>query len=65
MTFYQTLYFMDFMVVFGVMLLFTEVSTTYVAIRWILYKHKMDKTMAYNVNGIVAFFTFLIFRLAY
>merc|ERR1712110_519322 len=64
-TFYQTLYFMDFMVVFGVMLLFTEVSTTYVAIRWILYKHKMEKSMAYNVNALITFLTFLVFRLIY
>merc|ERR1719232_114902 len=65
LTFYQTLYFMDFMVVFGVMLLFTEISTIFVSIRWILYKHNYGDTMAYNVNGIIAFFTFLVFRLVY
>lgn len=64
-TFYQTLYFMDFMVVFGVMLLFQEVSTTYVSMRWLLYKHKMDKTLAYNINALIAFLTFLVFRLIY
>ena len=56
---------MDFMVVFGVMLLFTEISTIFVSIRWLLYKHNLNDTMAYNVNGIIAFFTFLVFRLAY
>ena len=56
---------MDFMVVFGVMLLFQEVSTTYVSMRWLLYKHKLDKTTAYNINGLIAFLTFLVFRLMY
>ena len=56
---------MDFMVVFGVMLLFQEVSTTYVSMRWLLYKHKLDKTTAYNINGLIAFLTFLVFRLIY
>lgn len=56
---------MDFMVVFGVMLLFQEVSTTYVSMRWLLYKHKLDKTTAYNINGLIAFVTFLVFRLVY
>jgi len=56
---------MDFMVVFGVMLLFQEVSTTYVSMRWLLYKHKMNNTTTYNINALIAFLTFLIFRLIY
>ena len=64
-TFYQTLFFMDFMVVFGVMLLFQEVSTTYVSMRWLLHKHKLNNTSAYNINQLVTFVTFLVFRLIY
>lgn len=41
-TAYSTLVFMNFTVVFAVMLLFTEVSSVYVCMRWILYTHKMD-----------------------
>ena len=64
-TFYQTLFFMDFMVVFGVMLLFQEVSTTYVSMRWLLHKHKLSNTNTYNINQLVTFVTFLVFRLIY
>jgi len=39
-TFMGTLAFMNFTVVFGVMLLFVEVSTPYICMRWILYTHK-------------------------
>jgi hypothetical protein len=34
---------MDYKVVFGVMLLFTEISTTYIAMRWLFYKHDMAR----------------------
>ena len=39
MTFYQTLYFMDFVVVFGVMLLVIEISTIFMNVRWLLFEH--------------------------
>ena len=64
-TFYQTLYFMNFMVVFGVMLLFTEISTTYVAMRWLLYKHDMGSSRTYGANAVFMFIFFLFGRLIY
>ena len=64
-TFYQTLYFMDFMVVFGVMLLFIEVSTIFVSVRWLLYKHHMSKSPLYAINAIMMFLFFLFGRLIY
>lgn len=56
---------MDFMVVFGVMLLFMEVSTTYVSLRWLLFTHKMAESPWYAVNALLMFFSFLIGRLVY
>ena len=56
---------MDFMVVFGVMLLFQEASTVFVSLRWPLYKHKMNDTTAYNINALAAFLSFLVLRVAY
>lgn len=38
-TFCGTLFFMNFTVVFGVMLLFVEVSTPFICIRWLIYAH--------------------------
>ena len=64
-TFYQTLYFMDFMVVFGVMLLFTEISTTYVSMRWLMYKHEMTNSALYVLNCVLLFAFFLFGRLIY
>jgi len=49
-TFYQTLYFMDFMVVFGVMLLFIEISTIFLSVRWLLFTHGQGETGAYKIN---------------
>ena len=40
LTFMSTLAFMNFTVVIGVLLLFVEVSTPYIGIRWILYTHR-------------------------
>ena len=56
---------MDFMVVFGVMLLFTEISTTYVSMRWLLYKHDMGKGPLYAINAVAMFVVFLFGRLIY
>ena len=64
-TFYQTLYFMNWMVVFGVCLLFMEISTTYVAMRWLLYKHDLGRGPLYAINAVFLFITFLIGRLLY
>lgn len=64
-TFYQTLYFMDFLVVFGVMLLFMEISTLFVSMRWLLYTHGYAQSKWYALNAIMMFVTFLLGRLVY
>ena len=64
-TFYQTLYFMDVMVVFGTMLLFMEVSTIFVSARWLLFTHGYAKSPIYAANAICMFFSFLLCRLIF
>ena len=64
-TFISTLAFMNFTVVFGVMLLFVEVSTTYISIRWLLYTHKLHRTACATCNAMLIAFTFLIGRLVF
>jgi len=64
-TFYQTLYLMDFCVIFGVMLLFIEISTIFVSLRWLLFTHGEGDSLAYKVNGLVSFFAFLLGRIIY
>ena len=64
-TFYQTLYFMDFMVVFGVMLLFIEVSTIFVSFRWLLFTHGHGDSHLYKVNALISFVMFLIGRVIF
>ena len=41
LTFYQTLYFMDYMCVFGVMMLYMEISTIFMNMRTLLFHHGM------------------------
>ena len=65
LTFLGTLAFMNWTVVFGVLLLFVEVSTTYICVRWLLYTHKMHKTVCHTINAAVVFITFLLGRLVY
>lgn len=64
-TFYQTLYFMDVMVVFGVMLLFMEISSIFVSMRWLLFTHGYAQSKWYAANAICMFFTFLLGRLIF
>ena len=64
-TFYQTLYFMDFMVVFGVMLLFIEVSTIFVSFRWLLFTHGHGDSQLYKVNALISFVMFLLGRVVF
>ena len=64
-TFISTLVFMNWTVVFGVILLFVEVSTTYICLRWVLYTHKLHRTLCHTVNAIFVFFTFLFGRLVF
>ena len=64
-TFMGTLVFMNWTVVFGVMLLFVEVSTVYICIRWILYTHKNHRTTFHTINAFLIFVTFLFGRLIF
>ena len=64
-TFYQTLYFMDFMIVFGVMLLFIEISTIFISMRWLIFTHGHGDSMLYKVNALVSFFMFFLGRVLY
>ena len=63
--FYETLLYMDFCVVYGTMLLFTEVSTIFTSARYFLYTHDLGTSNYYYANGIILFFVFLIGRLYY
>jgi len=64
-TFVGTLAFMDFAVVFGVVLLFVEVSTAYICLRWMLYTHKTHRTCCATFNVFLIFFTFFFGRLIF
>ena len=64
-TFYQTLYFMDFAVVFGVMLLVIEISTIFMNIRWLLFEHGYGQSTAYAINALFLFFFFILTRMIY
>lgn len=57
-TYYQTLYFMDFMCVFGCILLFIEISTPFTCMRWLLFTHGLQETKWYAINALCAFLTF-------
>ena len=63
--FYETLLYMDFCVVFGTMLLFTEISTIFTSIRYFLYVHDLSASLWYYGNAATTFFVFLIGRLYY
>jgi len=56
---------MDFMCVFGVMLLFIEISTPFLSARWLLFEHGLASSKIYAVNAMVSFFMFLFGRVVY
>ena len=64
-TFLGTTAFMNWCLVFGVMLLFVEVSTTYISIRWLIYTHKMHRTACSTFNAFICFLTFFLGRLVF
>ena len=64
-TFSGTLVFMNFTVVFGVMLLFVEVSTPFICARWLIYSHGVQRSPWNMINSVFIFFTFLIGRLMF
>ena len=65
MTFYETAFFMDFMMIFGCMLLFVEFSTVFLSARTLFFFHGMQNTLIYNINGILTFVTFFLARVVY
>ena len=64
-TFYLTFVHMNWLVVVSVTLLFTEVSSNYICIRWLLYTHNKQDTAYGLVNAIAIFITFLFGRLIF
>ena len=53
---------MDFMCVFGCILLFIELSTPFQTFRWLLFKHGMQESKLYAINAMFLFFTFFFGR---
>ena len=64
-TFYETAFFMNWMMIFGCMLLFIEVSTVFVSARTLLFYHGMQTSWVYNVNGVLALIMFFLSRIVY
>ena len=65
LNFYAGLVWMNFTIVFGVMLLFIETSTIFVIIRWLLYTHGQGHSLFAATNTVIIFFTFLLCRLCF
>ena len=65
LTFYETAFFMNWMMIFGCMLLFVEISSFFVSARSILFYHGMHGTVIYNINIILTFITFFFGRIVY
>jgi hypothetical protein len=63
--FYGTLVFMNFTVTFGVLMLFTEISTIFICLRWFLYTHGYGHSCFAMVNTIIVFFAFLLCRVTF
>ena len=51
--------------IFGCLLLFVEISTIFLSLRTLMFNHGYDKTMFYNVNSLLLFFSFLFGRVIY
>ena len=64
-TWYSTLYFMNFTVVYASAILFVEVSTVFIAIRWLMYTHNLQDSIFTSINTVVTFFAFLFGRFLY
>lgn len=64
-SFYLTLIFNNYTVVVGVLLMFTEVSSAYLSIRWLFYTHKKEKTKIATWNTIWILIIFGFGRVLY
>jgi hypothetical protein len=63
--FYGTLVYMNFTVTFGVLMLFTEISTIFICIRWFLYTHGQGHSCFAVVNTCFVFISFALFRVTF
>jgi hypothetical protein len=63
--FYCTLIFFNFTIAIGVELLFVEIGTFFVCIRWLLYTHKHGHSVAATINAIMIFLSFLFCRVLF
>ena len=56
---------MNWMMIFGCMLLFIEISSVFVSARTLLWYHGMQSSLIYNINGIVCLIMFFLSRIVY
>ena len=56
---------MNWMMIFGCMLLFIEISSVFVSARTLLWYHGMQASLIYNINGIVCLIMFFLSRIVY
>lgn len=64
-TWYSTLFFMNFTVAGACAILFVEISTVFVSLRWLLYTHKLHDTILMPINTVCSVITFLFGRTIY
>jgi hypothetical protein len=64
-SFYLTVVLMSFQLVFGVIMLFIEVSTSFNSIRWMMYTHNLSDSVWYAVNTVLGAAFFLGARILY
>ena len=64
-SFYLTVVLMSFQLVFGVIMLFIEVSTSFNSIRWMMYVHHLSDSVWYAVNTVLFAIFFLGARILY
>lgn len=65
LSFYLTFLYMNWITVFCCLIMFVEISSTYVCVRWLLYTHKAQNSWVSSVNAMFLFFTFLFGRLIF
>lgn len=65
LTFYETAFYLDWMMIFGCLLLFVEISTIFLNTRTLMFYHGYDKCLWYNLNAVFTFVTFLFGRVIY
>lgn len=64
-SFFLTFYFMNYTLVFGVMVLFTEISSAYISMRWLFYTHSSGNSTYSKLNTFWAAITFFLGRLVF